>query len=168
MDNMDDDYEYVERLNKSQQKRDILVLTAATKYLAELDKATLLVMKLPDDLYAALVAVQGMKNQARKRQFKFIVKLLRQNDPDVWVQMLAEVERKKTSNTQYFHRLERWRDSLLAEGQAGITAFMDAYPQADAGQLRQLIRKANKEAVLKKPPKSSRALFQLLKEIVVF
>jgi len=168
MDAMDDDYEYVERLNKSQQKRDISVLMTAAKSIAELDRAALLAMKLPVELQTALQAAQGMKNQAKKRQFKFIVKLMRQNDPETWVQMLADVEHKKASNTQYFHRLERWRDSLLQQDQAGITAFMAAYPQADAGQIRQLVRNANKETALKKPPKASRALFRLLKDTVPF
>ncbi len=163
---MDDEYEYVERLNKSQQKRDIAVLMAAAKSLADLDAAALLTMKLPRELQVALQTVQGLKNQAQKRQFKFIVKLMRQNDPDTWVQMLAEVEHKKAKNTQYFHRLERWRDSLLDEGQAGITAFMDAYPQADVGQIRQLVRNAGKEAASKKAPKAARMLFQLLKDTV--
>ena len=37
-----------------------------------------------------------------------------------------------------------------------MTEFMAKYPQADAGQIRQLIRNANKELQANKPPKSSR------------
>ena len=42
---------------------------------------------------------------------------------------------------------------------------MTAHPQVDSQQLRTLIRNAQREATAQKPPKSSRDLFKLLREI---
>ena len=42
---------------------------------------------------------------------------------------------------------------------------MDMYPEADRQRLRQLARQANKEKAANKPAKSSREIFQILKEL---
>jgi ribosome-associated protein len=47
-----------------------------------------------------------------------------------------------------------------------MTEFMAKYPQAAAGEIRQLVRNANKELQQNKPHKSSRALFRLLRDII--
>jgi ribosome-associated protein len=54
---------------------------------------------------------------------------------------------------------------LLEEGDA-LTELLAAYPQADAQQLRTLIRNAQKEKELMKPPKSYREIFQILRDII--
>ena len=50
------------------------------------------------------------------------------------------------------------RDSVLQE-------FLALYPGTDIQQLRTLIRNAQKELAANKPPKSSREIFKLLREI---
>ena len=42
---------------------------------------------------------------------------------------------------------------------------MQQYPNIDSQQIRTLIRNARREASLAKPPKSSRELFKLLREV---
>lgn len=162
----DEEYERVERLNKSQQKREIAELHDLARKLARLDAVALEKMELPAELIKALLHVQTMKHGAEKRQFKFIVKLLRQNDNESLLETISELEGKKEEQDRNFHRTERWRDRLIADGHEAITEFMDHYPQADAGQIRQLVRNANKEMLANKPPKSSRALFRLLREVI--
>ncbi len=163
----DDEYEYVERLNRSQQKRDIAELADAAKALAEQDSATLASMDIPDEIQSALLAVQNMKNQARNRQFKFIVKLMRKHNPDTWIDIANNLKQQNAEKTHQFHRLERWRDRLLQDsGNSVLTEFMQEYPQADGGQIRQLVRNANKEQQQQKPPKSARILFRLLRDTV--
>jgi len=162
-----DDYEYVVRLNRSQQKRDIAELADAAKALAELDSATLAGMDLPDQIQTALLASQGMKNHARNRQFKFIVKLMRKHNPDSWIEIASNLKQQDAEKSHQFHRIERWRDRLLQDTtNTVLTEFMQEHPQADGGQIRQLVRNANKEHQLQKPPKSSRMLFRLLRDTV--
>jgi ribosome-associated protein len=43
--------------------------------------------------------------------------------------------------------------------------WLAAHPETDVQQFRQLIRNARKEAAEAKPPKSSRALFKILREM---
>ncbi len=159
-------FELAERLNKSQQKREIAELHDLARSLSKLDAIALEKMDLPKELFKALMDVQGMKHAAEKRQFKFIVKLLRQIDTESFLETVSELGAKKEEQDKNFHRTERWRDRILAEGQDAITEFMDAYPQADAGQIRQLVRNANKEVKMNKPHKSSRLLFRLLRDVV--
>ncbi len=169
-DTYDEDYEkfeLVERLNKSQQKREIQALLDLGKKLAQFDAGTLAKFDLPPELQQALLDVQSMKLGAEKRQFKRICKLLRQINTESLQQTFEELEEKKAEQDKSFHRCERWRDRLLEEGQTAITDFMDKFPQADAGQLRQLVRNAKKEIEHDKPRKSSRALFRLLRECIL-
>jgi ribosome-associated protein len=46
-----------------------------------------------------------------------------------------------------------------------LKSFLQAYPDADIQALRTLIRNAHKENEALRPPKSTRALFKLLREI---
>lgn len=162
----EENYEPVERLNKSQQKREIKELHELAVKLSKLDIQPLERMQLPPELFKALVDVQGMKHGAAKRQFKFIVKLLRQNETESLVETIAGLEAKKVEEDKNFHCIERWRERLMTDGQAAITEFMAMYPHADAGQIRQLVRNASRELQAGKPPKSHRSLFRLLRETI--
>lgn len=162
----EEEYEGVERLNKTQQKREIAELHDLARNLSQLDPTALEKMDLPKDLFQALIAVKSMKKAAEKRQLKFIVKLLRQIETESFHETIAELDAKKEEQDKYFHRTERWRDRLIAEGQGTMTEFMDIYPQADASQIRQLIRNINKEIAQNKPHKSSRVLFRLLRDVI--
>ena len=71
---------------------------------------------------------------------------------------------KNTAENAYFHQLERWRTRLI-EDEAALSDFIAQYPNVDSQQIRTLIRNARKEATLNKPPKSSRELFKLLREL---
>jgi len=165
-DTHDEDYQPVERLNKSQQKREIQALLELGKKLSGLGEARLIKMNLPVELLQALIDSKSMKHGALKRQFKFITKCLRQINTESLENTVTELELKKAEQDRGFHRVEHWRDRLIEEGQIAITEFMAKYPQADVGQIRQLIRNANKELLAKKPPKSSRALFRLLRDMI--
>ena len=61
------------------------------------------------------------------------------------------------------HKIERWRDRLIAE-EGALTEFLRDMPGVDATEARQLIRNARREAAENKPPKSSRALFRLIRD----
>ena len=163
---MEDDFAYVERPNKSQQKREIQALLALGKELAKLDLIALEQMALPAELLQALRDVQTMKHGAEKRQFKLICKLLRQFDSSSLQETMDLLRRKKALQDKQFHRTERWRDRLLHEDASAVTEFMAAYPEADAGQIRRLIRNAKREEHQNRPPKSARALFRLLRDAI--
>ncbi|MDQ6996622.1 MAG: ribosome biogenesis factor YjgA [Mariprofundus sp.] len=161
-----DKFENVERLNKSQQKREIQALLALGKQLAGLDAIALGKMDIPRELFHALLDVPSMKFGAEKRQFKLICKMLRQINTESLQQTLDELGGRKEELDKNFHRTEYWRERLITEGQIAMTEFMAAFPQADSSQIRQLVRNANKELLENKAPKSSRSLFRLLRSVI--
>ena len=81
-------------------------------------------------------------------------------------QALAIIRNTNQAATRQFHKVETWRDRLLAETDA-VTAFIAEYPEVDVQQLRQLIRNAKKEQEKQQPPKSYRELFQLIKPFII-
>lgn len=163
----DDEVEYYAiRPNKSQIKRDIAVLFAMGEELVELSAAQLSTLDLPDDLYKAVISTAGMPPKgARKRQLKFICGLLRKLDIEPIKEKMARMKNQSAHAVREHHKVERWRDRLIAEGQDALTELLDDYPHADRQQLRQLMRNAQKEAEMGRPPKSSRELYRYLKEL---
>ena len=64
----------------------------------------------------------------------------------------------------HFHRLEKLRERLLQDD-AALSDYLRDHPEADSQQMRTLIRNARKETAAAKPPKSSRELFKLLRDL---
>lgn len=163
----DDEVEYYAiRPNKTQIKRDIAVLFKLGEELVALSAAQLSTLDLPEDLYKAVIAAAGMPPKvARKRQMKYICGLLRKQDVDPITEKLDKIKNRSAHATREHHKVERWRDRLIAEGQEALTELIDEYPQTDRQLLRQLMRGAQKEAAETRPPKSSRELYRYLKDL---
>ncbi len=102
-------------------------------------------------------------NTAKRRHLRRLGKLLREEPLEVIRAFFDESDAQHQNSTQHFHALEQWRDRLIKEGDAAINGFMQVYPAADRQQLRQLVRKAQKEATEDKPPAASRKLFKALR-----
>jgi ribosome-associated protein len=133
--------------------------------LIDLPKDKLIKLSLPERL---LDAVQEAKritaNGAKKRQKQYIGSLMRDIDAAPIIDQLQRWEGKHTAESAHFHQLERWRDRLLNE-ESALSEFIQLHPSVDSQQLRTLIRNSQREAAANKPPKSSRELFRLLREI---
>lgn len=161
-DNQSDDERHV---SKSQRKRDVEALQNMGTELLELSPGRLRKMDLPEDLLAALLECQRItSNGALRRQRQFIGKLMRNVDAGQIAAQLASIKGESDAVKAKFHALENWRARLLEDADA-LTHWMTRHPGSDAQQLRQLIRNARREAELGKPPKSSRELFRVLREI---
>ena len=150
--------------SKSQKKRDMNVLQDLGAELVKLPAAQLEKLPLSDELRAAIEDCRRFtKHEAIRRQLQYIGRLMRSVDPAP-IQKQLEVWRGQSAQaTALMHKIERWRDRLIAE-EGALTEFIQNAPGADTTQIRQLIRNARKEAAESKPPKSSRALFRLIRE----
>jgi len=156
-----------ERPNKSQLKREAQALIDLGKKLADMDSDALAALELPHELHQALLELPQMRQHgARKRHTKYIGKLLRQMDTTALEQTIEALKRQETEANALFHLVERWRERLIHDGPDALTEFMREYPQAEAGQIRQLVRNAQQEFRHNKPPKSSRQLFRLLRDSI--
>lgn len=152
--------------SKSQRKRDMIALQDIGKELVKLPESKLDKMHLPDDLRQAVLDYRRFsKNEAIRRQLQYIGRLMRSVDPAPIEKQLAAFRGESDEEKALLHRIERWRDRLIEHGDA-LTDFLRDHPDADATQLRQLIRNARHEAAQNKPPKSSRALFRLIREVL--
>lgn len=154
--------------SKSQRKRDAKVLFDLGRDIVGLTKKQLAALPIDDDLLYAIELARNIKsNVARKRQIQFIAKMMRSRDvSDIREAMKAE-EREARQMTVRHHRAEAWRDKLIGSGNEALTEFLEEYPLSDSQALRQLIRSAQKETALGKPPTSARKLFRTLREMDV-
>ena len=160
-----DDYiEYAVRPNKTQIKRDIAALHALAEEMVGLSATQLGTLELPEELFRAITSAAGMPPKgARKRQMKFITGLLRKLDVEPVKEKLARMKNQSAHAVREHHKVERWRDRLIAEGNEALTELLADYPQADRQYLRQIVRNAQKEMAAAKSPKSARELYQYLK-----
>jgi len=136
------------------------------KKLIDLSKDKLIKLNLPEALFEAVIEAKRLTaNGAVRRQLQYIGRLMRDVDSAPITEQLQAWEGKNVQENARFHGMERWRTRLIAEPNV-LPEFLAIYPQAEIQQIRTLIRNAQKEAVANKPPKSSRELFKLLREII--
>jgi ribosome-associated protein len=95
---------------------------------------------------------------------QFIGKVMRDVEVEPIDQQLAVIRGESNVAKAAFHALETWRTRLI-ENDAALNEWLALQPDTDVQQIRQLIRNARKEAAESKPPKSSRALFKLIREM---
>jgi ribosome-associated protein len=130
--------------SKSQRKRDAHALHALGETLVRIAPAKRATLPLPEALADALRAADQIQNAhgARKRQLKFIAKLLRDTDTAPIEAALARHQGKDLAEAARFKRIETWRDRLLDEGEATIAAALAAFPKATVERLRELLQVA--------------------------
>lgn len=153
--------------SKSQRKRDMHALQDLGTELVELNDEQLAGVELPENLRDAVLEARRLegKHEARRRQMQYIGKLMRHIDPEPIRSRIDTYKAVSREATARLHRLERWRARLL-EDESALTQFMSEFPDADAARIRTLIRNAARERGANQPPKSFRALFQLLNETI--
>lgn len=153
--------------SKSQRKREMLALQYLGEKLVALPAEQFTKIHLPEDLQdAVLIARKIHQHGARKRQLQYIGKLMRTVDAEPIQQQIDTLQGNSQQAAQELHRIENWRDRLLAEGDHVLAKLLGEYPHADRQYLRQLMRNAKKETLENKPPKSARSLFRYLRELI--
>lgn len=154
-----------DRVSKTRRKKEMLHLQDLGAELTSLSPERLKKMDLPEALLTAVLDWQRIaKHGAKRRQMQYIGRLMRDIDHEPIAEQLAALRGESDTAKAEFHALERWRERLL-ESDDAVTQWLLEYPDTDAQHMRQLIRNARKEGELGKPPKSSRELFRLLREL---
>lgn len=160
--------EQTDIVSKSAIKREMHALQALGEELVALSPVSREKIPLDDELRHALELADKLakKREALRRHIQFIGKLMRSRDIEAIEAALAVIRNTNQAATRQFHKVESWRDRLLAEDEA-VTEFIALYPEADAQQLRQLIRNVKKEQEKQQPPKYYRELFQFLRPFII-
>lgn len=156
-----------DRPNKSQIKRDIAEIQHIAQQLIDLSDGAIQKIPLDDELKEAVALARRIRNtrEGYRRQLQLVTKLLRGQDYSSVADALASLKRSGDEENARFHALERWRDRILNDGDDGIQAFLEQYPQADRQKLRALVRKTHKEQTEDKPPVAFRELFKYLRSV---
>jgi len=153
-------------ISKTRRKQQMDELQALGEELVTLSPERLKKIDLPESLRDAVSAAQRKTrpDEARRRQMQYIGRLMRDAEVEPIRATLALLRGESASETAKLHRLERWRTELLADEKV-LHEIATRYPAADLQHLRSLRRAALKEAEQNKAPRSSRAIFQFLKDL---
>ena len=151
--------------SKTHRKKQMHELQDLGAALVELNEEQLACVALPEGLLDAVMAARRItKFEARRRQLQYIGKLMRHVDPEPIRERIDAYKAVSLSQTAHLHLIERWRTRLL-EDENALTDLLNAHPEVDAPQLRVLMRNTLREREAGQPPKSFRALFQMLSQI---
>ncbi|MFO7649005.1 MULTISPECIES: ribosome biogenesis factor YjgA [Halomonas] len=154
-----------ERPSKSQLKREMHALQALGEAIIAMTPAERARFPLSDDMLAAVEETSRVRShEGRRRHMQYVGKVMRREDLEAIKAVYAEIEQETLRRDHAFHRLEKWRDRLLEEGDAAVEAFIADFPDVDRQALRQLIRNAQRERERGKPPASARKLFRLIRD----
>jgi ribosome-associated protein len=156
--------------SRSQLRREALDVLKLAHTLADLSDAQLAHVPLPAELREEVQRTRAVTQQiARKRQTQFLAKQLRKLDDDEIESIRAALENDKDRarvETASLHRLEQWRNRLIAEGDEALNALLVEFPHADRQRLRQLARQVRVEREQNRPLHAYRELFRALREML--
>lgn len=152
--------------SKSQRKRDMEALQALGVELVQLSAKELAALSLPESLLDAIAQARLITSHgAMKRQRQLIGRLMRGIDADPVRNKLHELRGNDRAAQARFHRNERWRDRLITDGDAALTEFLAAHPQADPQHLRRLVRDTVREGGSGRPRRHFRDLFRYIQSL---
>ena len=157
--------------SRSQNRRDALEVLALCEQLVALTPAQLAKLPVPEDLLPHIRETKRITSHiAHKRQLAFLAKQVRREDEatlDAIRDALDEKGEASRREISAMHRVEAWRDRLLADGDVALAELLDAFPEADRQLLRQLVRNTLEERKRNKPPRAFRELFRELRELML-
>ena len=152
------------RPSKTQLKQEMQALQALGEKIIALSNAERARLPLSDDMLAAVEETSRIRShEGRRRHMQYVGKVMRREDLAGIQAAFDEFEQESARRDHAFHRLEKWRDKLIADDTA-LEAFIAEYPDVDRQSLRQLIRNARAERERDKPPASARKLFKLIRD----
>ncbi|MCF6212199.1 MAG: DUF615 domain-containing protein [Gammaproteobacteria bacterium] len=153
--------------SKSQLKRDMHALQVLGEELVNLSPEQFKKFKLPEALHDAVVEARRIHGRgALKRQLQYVGRMMRDVDPAPIREKLDALRGQSRQAAAQLHRIERWRDRLLEDGDHVLEELVARHPDVDRQYLRQLMRNAGKEKLANKPPRSTRLLFRYLRELM--
>jgi len=149
--------------SRTQKKKEVVSLQKLGKTLVSLPKSQILKMELPKLLEQALLDAKVItKNEAKRRQFQYIGRLMRDVDKPAIEEFLSYRNHGHVKEQIKNSQMENWVDNLKPGDSQAIEDILIQNPQLDRQQFRQLIRnyfKANE----KSKPKARKILITFLK-----
>jgi ribosome-associated protein len=152
-------------ISKSQRKREAHELLDLAKKLISMPKPKLVGLPMDQDLRDEVEFTRSIRaHGARKRQLMTVGKMLRKRDTGPLTDAVNNIDQKNRRVNARFHHIETWRDRLIEGNDQALSELFKQIPDINVQTLRQLIRNAQKEVKLGKPPVAVRKLFKLLRD----
>ena len=152
--------------SRSQIKRDHEALQQLAERMAAMPRADLERLNLSEPTWAALNETARIKDRrALGRHWKRIANLLEREDMAAVRMLVDQKKQTELEAAARHHRVERWRERLIDEGDAALTDLLGLCPAVDRQQLRQLMRAAQRDREMGKAD-GPRKLFRFLREIL--
>ncbi|WPL11393.1 MULTISPECIES: ribosome biogenesis factor YjgA [Thiorhodovibrio] len=152
--------------SKSAIKREHRALQDLAEQLLHLPRAELETLELDAKTWEAIDETARIKDKrALARHYKRIANCLARLDQEPLKALLDKREQAERAAKARHHQLERWRERLIAEGDAALGEFLTQHPHAERQPLRALIRSAQRDAERGKPD-GPRKLFRYLRDSV--
>ena len=149
--------------SKSARKRAHRAIQDLGETLIELTPGLLERIPLQRTVRDAVEFGRGLRKGARKRHLRHLANLLASEDLDAVHDALDRATGASRAETARLHRVERWRDRLLEEGDEALGDLVADYPQADRQKLRQFVRAVRRERERGAPPRQFRELLRYLR-----
>lgn len=103
------------RLSKSEVKRQFKRVEEAAKELADFSDRDIAKLPGSDFFHDEIKNTRGLKSGARKRQIKYLAKVMREEPIEDILNHLAAEKGSKIKDNQLFHEAERLRDAIINE-----------------------------------------------------
>ena len=118
--------EQEERPSKSQLKREMHALQALGETLIAMKPAERARFPLSDDMLRAIEETSRIRShEGRRRHMQYVGKLIRKEDLAAIQGVFDAIEQEKEQRDHAFHRLEKWRDRLVDEGDDAVDRGAD-------------------------------------------
>lgn len=105
----------VEKISRSEQKRLFKQVEELAGELAELSDNELKKLPASGEVLSEIRQCRGLKGSARKRQIKYLAKVLRREPLEEIYRFLEARKGSDLKENQLFHQAERWRDIIVNE-----------------------------------------------------
>ncbi len=100
-------------ISRSEKKRRFKQVEAAAMELSQLSNKDLENFPGDESIKKEVVACRGLKGGAKKRQIKYLAKVIRQHSLDEVYEYLTNVKGSALQGKKLFHEAERLRDTLI-------------------------------------------------------
>jgi ribosome-associated protein len=155
-----------DRPSKSARKRAAHEAQDLGEALLALREVDLAALALPEELLAALREARRITSRAGlARQRQYIGKLMRTLDVQPIRAALAARGAVSAAEAARLHRVEEWRERLIADGAAALAELKRSYPAIDAAEWQRRIAAAAAERAHARASGAGRELFRALRAL---
>lgn len=151
------------RISKSEKKRQFKQTEKMAATLAEFTDNDIKVFPGSEQLKAEIKATRGLKGGARKRQIKYLAKVMRQDDLDSIYDFLEQKKGSQLKSNMQLHEAERLRDGLINEAMADHQYCMEEQLQWDIDYRSDIIEGLVEEYPLLKENEIRKGVYSYVK-----